>query len=72
MARWWSSMWLANVLPHGHRARAQRAAGATGPGGNGAEVHRVRPGVLAAIALGALAVAAIAFFLMWRHVAGKP
>jgi hypothetical protein len=66
MARWWISIWLANVAPHG--ARHMRRRGTLPP--PGADGSRLRPGrspLLVGLAIGAVALAILALVLIWQH-----
>jgi hypothetical protein len=72
MARWWTSIWLANMLPHGRAARAEVPAAPAGQGGGGPRMRRYGPVVLGALVIAALAVATLAFVFIWRRISAAP
>jgi hypothetical protein len=73
MARWWTSIWLANVLAHGRAARARAPATPAGQGGGGGpRLRRFGPVVLGALVLVTLAVVTLAFVFLWRRIGAKP
>ena len=72
MARWWTSIWLANVLPHGRTARAQASEEPTGQGGGGPRLRRHGPVVLGALVIATLAVVTLALVFIWRRISASP
>jgi hypothetical protein len=72
MARWWTSIWLTNVLPHGRSVRAQTPAPSGGQGGSDSRLRRLGPVALGALVLGALAVVTLAIVFIWRRIGATP
>jgi len=72
MARWWVSMWLANVLPHGRQARAAGGGRPLDEGGRASGLRRLGPVLLGGLVIAALAVVTLAFISIWRRVGAKP
>jgi hypothetical protein len=66
MARGWIAGWLSNMMAH--RPVEERAAARRRGGGDGRSLRRLRPGLLAVAAIGAIIVGVVAFVLLWRHL----
>jgi hypothetical protein len=72
MARFWISIWLANMVPHGRQARDARAAAPAGQAGAGPRLRRFGPVLLGVLVVAALAIVTLAFVFIWRRIGAKP